>query len=292
MLNRRVQARSTIPASMAPSTTSRPNRLAMASSKNSSTTAQRSVVCPVASWPSRMMRWTRCCGPAAARRTGQRRHPTRATEASATKWPRWVRKTAMIRIGNSSPTAPADYIRAELAGEHVVVPQDGQHGAQRRGGQRQPDRHVVLDEPAAASPATTPTASTAESASLLSPAPPAAAAAARYPARNRPATTRIPAPILEIAAMLDVSARPNTCGPISTPPSKNDHLRDTRARQHSNQQRRERGHQRHRHQVFHPRLRSMAGHPFHLLSRPPHGQASRELSGSGPHGDHQDPVSP
>ena len=25
------------------------------------------------------------------------------------KWPRWVRKTAMIRIGKSSPTAPAAY---------------------------------------------------------------------------------------------------------------------------------------------------------------------------------------
>ena len=33
--------------------------------------------------------------------------PTRATEASATKWPRLVRKTAMIRMGKSSPTAPA-----------------------------------------------------------------------------------------------------------------------------------------------------------------------------------------
>src|SRR5689334_22672334 len=35
--------------------------------------------------------------------------PTRATEASAMKLPRSVRKTAMIRMGNSSPTAPAAY---------------------------------------------------------------------------------------------------------------------------------------------------------------------------------------
>src|SRR5437016_4096587 len=71
--------------------------------------------------------------------------PTRATEASAMKLPRSVRKTAMIRMGNSSPTAPAAYILAERAAEHVVVPQDREQCAQSRGGQRQPDRHVVLD---------------------------------------------------------------------------------------------------------------------------------------------------
>ena len=37
------------------------------------------------------------------------------------------------------------HVPAELAGQHVIVPQDGQQRAQRRGGQRQPDRHVVLD---------------------------------------------------------------------------------------------------------------------------------------------------
>ncbi len=62
------------------------------------------------------------------------------------KWPRRVRKTAMIRMGKSSPTAPrGEYVPAELAAEHVVVPQDGQQRAQGRGRQRQPDRHVVPD---------------------------------------------------------------------------------------------------------------------------------------------------
>ena len=33
--------------------------------------------------------------------------PTRATEASAMKFPRSVRNSEMIRMGNSSPVAPA-----------------------------------------------------------------------------------------------------------------------------------------------------------------------------------------
>ena len=58
----------------------------MASSANNSTTAQRSVVCPVASWPSRMIRCTallRASHGAADRAMAST--PTRATEASATK---------------------------------------------------------------------------------------------------------------------------------------------------------------------------------------------------------------
>ena len=109
MFIRRVQRRNTIPARMAPSTTSRPNLLATTSSANSSTMVQRSMVCPVASWPSRM---TRCSARLrvswGAADKAMARTPTRATEASATKWPRWVRKMAMIRMGNSSPTVPAD----------------------------------------------------------------------------------------------------------------------------------------------------------------------------------------
>jgi hypothetical protein len=62
------------------------------------------------------------------------------------KWPRRVRKTAMIRMGKSSPdSARGEDVPAELAAEHVVVPQDGQQRAQGRGRQRQPDRHVVPD---------------------------------------------------------------------------------------------------------------------------------------------------
>ena len=37
------------------------------------------------------------------------------------------------------------HVPTELAGEHVVVPQDRQQRAQCSGGQGQPDRHVVLD---------------------------------------------------------------------------------------------------------------------------------------------------
>jgi hypothetical protein len=108
--SRWVQMRSTIPASIAPSTTSRPNLLATASSRNSSSTAQRSVICPVASWPSLMIRRTVPL-PASHGTTdsAMASTPTRATEASATKCPRLVRNTAMIRMGNSSPTAPAAY---------------------------------------------------------------------------------------------------------------------------------------------------------------------------------------
>ena len=42
-------------------------------------------------------------------------------------------------------SARGEYVPAELAAEHVVVPQDGQQRAQGRGRQRQPDRHVVPD---------------------------------------------------------------------------------------------------------------------------------------------------
>jgi hypothetical protein len=64
------------------------------------------------------------------------------------KWPRRVRKTAMIRMGKSSPdSARGEDVPAERAAEHVVVPQDGQQRTQRRGRQRQPDRHVVPDVP-------------------------------------------------------------------------------------------------------------------------------------------------
>jgi hypothetical protein len=107
-LSRRVQIRSTIPASIAPSTTSSPNRSANASSTNSSTTAQRRVTCAVASWPSSMMR--RAAVLLASHGTSDKtmaRTPTKMTEISATKLPRLPRNTAMIRIGNSSPTAPA-----------------------------------------------------------------------------------------------------------------------------------------------------------------------------------------
>ena len=72
--------------------------------------AQRRVVCPVPSSPSRMIRCTVLL--LASRGTADRARastPTSATEASAMKWPRWVRKMAMIRIGKSSPTAPAAY---------------------------------------------------------------------------------------------------------------------------------------------------------------------------------------
>jgi len=82
----RVQPRSTMPAISAPSTTSRPNRLAIVSSKNSSTVVQRRVVWPVESWPSLMMRRSRPC--LASRGTKLRPRastPTRATEASAAK---------------------------------------------------------------------------------------------------------------------------------------------------------------------------------------------------------------
>jgi len=44
------------------------------------------------------------------------------------------------------PDGPgSEHVPAELAAEHAVVPQDGQQRAQRGGGQRQADRHVVLD---------------------------------------------------------------------------------------------------------------------------------------------------
>jgi hypothetical protein len=50
------------------------------------------------------------------------------------------------RAGKELPdSARGEYVPAELAAEHVVVPQDGQQRAQGRGSQRQPDRHVVPD---------------------------------------------------------------------------------------------------------------------------------------------------
>jgi hypothetical protein len=70
--------------------------------------AQRRVVWPVASWPSLS---TRCTVRRAASRgmkvSASAMTPTRATEASATKWPRWVRNTEIAIVGSSSPTAPA-----------------------------------------------------------------------------------------------------------------------------------------------------------------------------------------
>jgi hypothetical protein len=41
--------------------------------------------------------------------------------------------------------ARREHVPAELSAEHVVVPQDRQQRAERGGGQGQPDRHVVLD---------------------------------------------------------------------------------------------------------------------------------------------------
>ena len=97
-----------MPASMAPSTTSWPNRAAITSSRNSSTTDQRSMTCPVAFWPSLMIvrsRSLRTMNGTAPSATAS--SPTAATDSSAAKWLPWVRKTAMATIGNSSPTAPA-----------------------------------------------------------------------------------------------------------------------------------------------------------------------------------------
>ena len=85
-LSLRVQMRSTIPASIAPSTTSRPNRDAKASSANSRTTAQRNVICAVASWPSSRTRLTVVLR--ASHGTRDRMMaitPTATTEASAMK---------------------------------------------------------------------------------------------------------------------------------------------------------------------------------------------------------------
>jgi hypothetical protein len=41
--------------------------------------------------------------------------------------------------------ARGEHVATELAAEHPVIAQDGQQRAQRGGGQRQPNRHVVLD---------------------------------------------------------------------------------------------------------------------------------------------------
>jgi hypothetical protein len=46
----------------------------------------------------------------------------------------------MARIGNTSPTAPAAARTPELTGQHLVVLQDRQQRAKRRGGQREPYR--------------------------------------------------------------------------------------------------------------------------------------------------------
>jgi len=85
-LSLRVQMRSTIPASIAPSTTSRPNRDANESSANSRTTAQRNVICAVASWPSSMTRLTvPLLASHGTRDKTMAISPTAATEASAMK---------------------------------------------------------------------------------------------------------------------------------------------------------------------------------------------------------------
>ena len=137
------------------------------------------------------------------------------------KWPRRVKEDRDDQDGKSSPTAPAaNTVPAELAAEHVVVPQDRQQRAQGRGRQRQPDRHVVPDVAGLGQPGRDAQSDDrADSRSRPSPACPAVAGAARDPARNQPAGTRSRAPRWPAAGWPSVQPGLSTCGPMRTPPS-------------------------------------------------------------------------
>lgn len=150
------------------------------------------------------------------------------------------------------------HMPAELAAEHRVITQDRQQHAQRRGGKGQPYRHVVLDVARGAQPGHGPH---------------------RNRGRDQPADDTEPARALpeqprvqlepgeqeqkaepDIGQQLD-AGRLGQAQPMradqDAAKQENDDLRDARARQHRNHERRKRGHQRHGHQVFQPRVRSM-----------------------------------
>ena len=145
------------------------------------------------------------------------------------------------------------HVLAELAAEHVVVPQDGQQRAQRRGGQRQPDRHVVLDVPCRGQPGRHPHGEHGrDQPAERSPACPAAAAAARIQLVTGQQEQEAQP---DVGQQLDVGRlgqAEHVRADQDAAEQEDDHLRDARARQHGHHQRRKRGHQRHGHQVFQP----------------------------------------
>ena len=209
-----------MPASIAPSTTSSPNRSAATSRRSSSRTIdQRSVVCAVARRPcwtrARILLSPRIRGSVVSRMATR---PTARIDAIATNSPRRVRNSEMATIGKSSPTAPAASTYRPNSPESMSL--------SCRMGSSVPSAVVVRASPIGTKSwtkpsqprmATAPTAMTA-----LNAQPPMASRPARSRSRrgssSYPASrNRKPSPTLASSLMLPVSARPRTCGPIRTP---------------------------------------------------------------------------
>jgi hypothetical protein len=134
-----------------------------------------------------------------------------------------------------------------------MVPQDGQQRAERRGGQRQPDRHVVPDVPGRAQSRRHPHGEYRRD----------------QPAQDRQRARTLPQQprIQFVAGQQEQEAEPDIGQQLDAgrlghaehvradqdaAEQQDDNLRNTRARQHGNDERRERGHQRHGHQVRQP----------------------------------------
>ena len=219
----RVQPRSTMPAISAPSTTSRPNRLAIVSSRNSSTVVQRRVVWPVESWPSLMMR-------AQPPVPGHPGHEAQAEGQHPDQGDRRQRGE-MIMLGEEhrdrdrgqqfAHRPGGQHVAAELPVQHVVVLQDRQQGAERRGGEGQPDRHEVMDVPGRAQRGHHPDGQHRRHrpAGQRQPSRPLPQQP-RVAVRTRPAGTGSRGRCWTAAVMLAVLPRPRPCGPMSTPPSR------------------------------------------------------------------------
>ena len=136
-----------MPASIAPSTTSRPNCWAATSRTSNSTRAQRRVLCAVARWPCRITARSRCSPMTrGAAVSSSAAAMTASSEAIATNCAALSQEQ---RDGDDREQFPDSagrhQIPPNLPSEHLVVMQDRQQRAERRGGQRQADRHEVTD---------------------------------------------------------------------------------------------------------------------------------------------------
>ena len=133
--------------------------------------------------------------------------------------------------GEEFPDRPGrQHVPAELAGEHVVVVQDGQQRAERGGGQREPDRHEVADEADSAEDRDRAYGMKAPKTSRRDRQAPAAPGAAAGQTRTRPAGTE-PSPTSASSWMLPRIGQADRAGRSDTPPQENNDLGNARARQ-------------------------------------------------------------
>lgn len=144
--------------------------------------------------------------------------PTARIEPIATRSPRLVRKFEMATMGKSSPTAPAASTYRPNWPESMSL--------SCRMGSGVPSAVVVSASPIGTKSRTKPIAPRTATAPTAMKALNAQPPMARRPARSRssrgsnsyPASrNKNPSPTLASSLMLPVSARPRTCGPITTP---------------------------------------------------------------------------